>query len=116
MQKFQLQDYRLEPEGKIAKRMIYKDANVICFILNIASGASLPPHTHFDCTVLLQVLTGKASVNVDGNSLAAAEQDLIQLDGPEKMSVDNVGEETLALYVSISPAPPNDQYTKDANL
>lgn len=116
MQKFLLQDYRLEPKGKIAKRMIYKDANVIAFILNIAKGQSLPEHTHFDCTVLLSVLTGKANVHADGKTSAVAAQDLIQLDGPEKMSVDNTGEETLALYVTISPAPPSDQYSRDADI
>lgn len=116
MKKFELSNYIVEPAGKLAKRMIYKDQSVIAFILNIAKDQSLPSHTHFDCTVLLQVLIGKANLNVDGKTVPMEQQELIQLDGPETMSVDNVGSETLVLYVSISPAPPSEKYAVDVDL
>ena len=88
----------------------------IAFVLNIAKGHSLPQHTHFDCTVLLYVLTGKADLHVDGQSVPLKANDWVQLDGPENMSVDNTGSETLRLYVTISPAPPSDAYSKNADL
>ncbi|MDW7650491.1 MAG: cupin [Bacillota bacterium] len=116
MKKFDLSNFIVEPKGKLAKRMIYKDQNVIAFVLNIAKGESLPPHTHFNCTVLVQVLTGTANVNADGQTVSLAEKELVQLDGPEKMSVDNTGAETLVLYVSISPLPPAEGYSVDVDL
>lgn len=116
MKKFQLHDYMVEPKGKIAKRVIFKDNNVLAFVLNIAKGESLPQHTHFDCSLMLQVIKGQAKVNVDEQSIMMNESDLVQLDGPEKMSVDNVGETTLNLYVTISPLPPNEGYSKDADI
>ena len=38
MNKFVFNDYFQEPQGKIAKRMIFKSDNVIAFILNISKG------------------------------------------------------------------------------
>ncbi|MFW6006882.1 MAG: cupin domain-containing protein [Bacillota bacterium] len=116
MQKFNLKNYVMKPEDKIAKRVIYHDDNTLAFILNIASGESLPEHTHFDCTVLLQVMKGKCMVNVDEKKVSLSRDDLIQIDGPEKMSVDNTGKETLVLYVTISPLPPEEKYRVDADI
>lgn len=116
MKKFSLSDYIVEPEDKIAKRVIYNDKNTLAFVLNIAAGESLPDHTHFDSTVLLQVIEGKAQVNVDDKPVAMEQRELIQIDGPEKMSVDNIGNNTLILYVTISPLPPEERYSVDADL
>lgn len=77
MRKFTLDKYIVEPEEKIAKRIIYNDKNTVAFILNIAAGQSLPTHIHFDCTVLLQVLKGNADVNVNGEPVAISENELI---------------------------------------
>lgn len=62
MNKFVFKDYFLEPAGKISKRMIYKSDNVIAFVLNIAKGETLPAHTHFDSTLLFQVMNGEAKI------------------------------------------------------
>ena len=116
MKEFQLNKYMVEPEGKIAKRMVYQDKNVICFVLNIAKGEELPPHTHFECTVLVQVLKGSSKLVVDGQTTSISQGDIVQLDGPEKMSVRNDGDETLSLYVSISPAPPSEKYAMNVDI
>lgn len=116
MKKYSLNSYIVEPDGKIAKRIIYNDKNTVAFILNIAAGQALPPHTHFDCTVLLQVLKGEAVVNVDGEPVPVGEKELLQLDGPEEMSVDNTGANKLVLYVTISPLPPSEKYTVDVDI
>jgi quercetin dioxygenase-like cupin family protein len=116
MKNYRLDDFMVKPEGKLAKRMIYKDSQVIAFILNIAPGQSLPPHTHFTSTLLLQVLSGNGVLHVDGQPFALAEKQLVQLEGPEKMSVYNTGEQTLVLYVTISPNPPAEGYSVDADL
>ncbi len=116
MQKFSLNDYIVEPEGKIAKRIVYSDQNTVAFVLNIAVDQSLPNHTHFDCTVLLQVLKGEAVVNVNDEPVPMSENELMEIDGAEKMSVDNNGDNTLVLYVTISPLPPSDKYTVDVDM
>ncbi|ACB84556.1 cupin domain-containing protein [Natranaerobius thermophilus] len=116
MKKFELNDYIQEPKGKVAKRVIFKDDNVITFILNIAKRQSLPRHTHFGSTVLIKVIQGSANLNYDDKSIGISQDNLVQLDGPEEMSVDNLGEKTLVLYVTISPAPSDDKFTTDVDL
>jgi quercetin dioxygenase-like cupin family protein len=116
MEKFNLDNYITVPEKRIAKRVIYSDKNTLAFVLNIAPGESLPDHTHFDSTVLLQVISGTASLNVDEQSFDIQENDLTKIDGPETMSVDNTGNENLVLYVTISPLPPDDKYAKEADF
>ena len=44
------------------------------------------------------------------------ENDLLQIDGPEEISVDNTGQNTLVLYVTISPIPPSEDYSIDVDL
>ena len=116
MNKFSLDKYKVEPENKVAKRVIFNNGQTLAFILNIAESEQLPPHTHFESTVMLQVLKGEAEVIIDGKSVQAAEGDLIQIDGQEEMVVNNTGQEILELYVTISPTPPDEKYTVDANL
>lgn len=116
MKKFNIDDYIVAPEKNVAKRVIYKDENTLAFILNIAPGKSLPEHTHFETTLLIQVLKGKGIVNIDGSPVSVEKHHLIKLDGEEELSVNNPGDEDLVLYVSISPNPPAERYSKDADL
>lgn len=116
MEKFNLEDYITVPENSVSKRIIYSDQNTLAFVLNIAPGESLPDHTHFDSTVLLQVISGQANLIVDGKSFKLNKQDLTKIDGPETMSVDNIGSENLVLYVTISPLPPAEKYAKNADF
>lgn len=116
MQKFNLNEYKVEPDNKVAKRVIYHDEQALAFVLNIATGQSLPTHTHYDSTVLLQVLTGKADVKINGEPEPVTAGDLLQIDGPEEMAVDNTGSDTLRLYVTISPTPTDDKYKTDADF
>lgn len=103
MNKFVFNDYFHEPQGKIAKRMIFKSDNVIAFVLNIAKGETLPGHTHLESTLFLQVMEGNAKVVTDGNESSLQVGELMQVDGPESLQVTNIGEEVLRLYVTISP-------------
>ncbi len=116
MEKFNIEDYIIAPEESVSKRVIYKDDNILAFMLNISLGKSLPEHTHFDSTLLIQVLEGKGIINIAGSPVKVEKNHLIKLTGQEEMSVDNIGEEDLILYVSISPRPPSDRYGKDADL
>lgn len=80
MNKFTFHDYFHEPEGKIAKRMIFKSDNVIAFVLNIAKGEILPGHTHLESTLFLQVMEGNAKVITDGNETSLQAGELMQVD------------------------------------
>lgn len=115
MNKFNFNDYFHEPEGKIAKRMIYKSDNVIAFILNIGKGEVLPAHTHFDTTLLLQTMGGKAMVFTDGKATPLKVGELMQVDGKESLQVENISEETLRLFVTISPIG-SKAFAEDADI
>ena len=116
MERFNLDNYSTVPEKSIAKRVIYSDQNTLAFVLNISPGESLPDHTHFDSTVLLQVINGTARLIVDEQSYNVQEEDLIKIDGPETMAVHNTGGENLVLYVTISPLPADEKYAQNADF
>lgn len=115
MNKFVFNDYFHQPEGKIAKRMIFKSDNVIAFVLNIAKGEILPGHTHLESTLLLQVMEGNAKVVTDGKETALQVGELMQVDGQESLQVINMGEGVLRLYVTISPMG-TEAFATDANV
>lgn len=116
MEKYSIEDYMVKPDEKVAKRVIYSDENTLAFVLNISPGNSLPEHTHFESTLLIEVIEGSGNINVDGEPIKVEENDLMKLGGQEVMSVDNTGDKTLVLYVTISPLPPEDRYAKNADL
>lgn len=115
MNKFIFNDYFHEPEGKIAKRMLFKSDNVIAFVLNIAKGEILPAHTHLESTLFLQVMEGYAKVVTDGNETSLQVGELMQVDGQESLQVINTGEDILRLYVTISPMG-LEAFATDANV
>lgn len=115
MNKYTFNDYYHDPEGKIAKRMIYKSDNVIAFVLNIAKGEILPGHTHLESTLLLQVMEGNAKVVTDGKESSLQVGQLMQVDGQESLQVFNTGENVLRLYVTISPIG-SEAFATDANV
>ncbi|RKD31133.1 cupin domain-containing protein [Lacrimispora algidixylanolytica] len=115
MNKYIFKDYFTEPEGKIAKRMLFKSDDVIAFVLNIAKGEILPGHTHMESTLFLQVMEGNAKVVTDGNETLLQTGELMQVDGKESLQVINVGEDVLRLYVTISPMG-SEAFATDANV
>ncbi len=115
MNKFIFNDYFQLPQGKIAKRMLFKSDNVIAFVLNIAKGEILPGHTHMESTLLLQVMEGEARVVTDGNETLLQVGELMQVDGQESLQVINIGESVLRLYVTISPMG-SEAFATDANV
>lgn len=115
MNKFIFKDYFHVPEGKIAKRMLFKSDNVIAFVLNIAKGEILPGHTHLNSTLFLQVMEGCAKVVTDGKETLLQVGELMQVDGQESLQVLNTGEDVLRLYVTISPMG-SEAFAKDANV
>lgn len=115
MNKFIFNDYFHVPQGKIAKRMLFKSDNVIAFVLNIAKGEILPGHTHMESTLLLQVLEGDAKVVTDGNETLLQVGELMEVDGKESLQVINIGSDVLRLFVTISPMG-SEAFSTDANV
>lgn len=115
MNKFNFNDYFHEPEGKIAKRMLFKSDNVIAFVLNIAKAEILPGHTHLESTLFLQVMEGTAKVVTDGKETSLQLGELMQVDGQESLQVINTGENVLRLFVTISPMG-SEAFATDANV
>lgn len=116
MQKFNFEEFIVNPKNKIAKRIIFKNEHVIAFVLNIAQGAALPGHTHEDSALLVQILRGNADFIIDDNTVIPLKTgEIIEVDGREKMQVDNTGMNTLSIFVTISPNI-GDQYGQNADL
>lgn len=116
MQHFRLSDYTPDPKNKIIKKIIYKDNNVAAFALNISSGASLPNHTHMNSTVLIHVVKGSGRAVIDENTVQVNVGDILQVEGHEKFSIQNNGDDTLSMYVTLSPNPPSEHFTTDVEI
>jgi mannose-6-phosphate isomerase-like protein (cupin superfamily) len=115
MNKYTFNDYFHEPEGKIAKRMLFKSDNVIAFVLNIAKREILPGHTHLESTLFLQVMEGNAMVVTNSKETPLQLGELMQVDGQESLQVINTGEDVLRLFVTISPMG-SEAFATDANV
>ena len=115
MNKYTFNNYFQDPEGKIAKRMIFKSDDVIAFVLNIAEGEALPGHSHLESTLFVQVLEGEANAVIDGKETPLQVGELMQIDGQEHMQVLNTGKGVLRLYVTISPIGSED-FAKDVDI
>ena len=104
-----------KPQGKIAKRKLFKSDNIIAFVLIIAKGEMLPGHTHLESTLFLQVMKGHARIVTDGNETSLQVGELTQVDGQESLQVINTGEEVLRLFVTISPMG-SEAFATDADV
>ncbi len=115
MNKYVFNDYFENPEGKIAKRMLFKSDNVIAFVLNINKNEVLPAHTHLESTLFLQVMDGECIVVTDGKETQLKVGEIMQVDGQESLQVKNNSDKVLRLFVTISPMG-LEAFATDANV
>lgn len=100
-------------EQPFAKRVIYQDDNIVTFVLNFKPGQALPPHTHYDSTVVIYVQAGAGELTADDRIVSIQPGNIISLRGNEKLSVKNTGQENLTLYVNMAPRPADNRYNVD---
>ncbi len=101
-----LDDYAAtSPEG-FTKRVFLQSPGGLVFRLNFEPGQSLPPHTHGESEIAVQVLEGEGEVRVDDRVEPVRAGQLVRCAGSETFSVNNTGRSRLSLLVFLYPGDP----------
>lgn len=96
----------------LTKRIVFDTPKVLCFVLNLTPGQSIPDHRHENSALTLTVLKGKGQIRVNGKLAALALGTIVYVDGQDEFSIPTV-EEDLALLVTLSPNPENRLYSQE---
>lgn len=99
-------------DESLTKRVLFADKNVLCFLLNLKPGQSVPMHRHETSTLVLTVLQGKGTIGIGGETAEFGEGDFLSVKGDEDFGVPNVTE-NLTLMVTLSPNPTDQRYSQE---
>lgn len=113
MEKVNIAEKIVFVDKPFAKRIIYQDDNVVAFTLNFKPGQALPPHTHFDSTVVILVHAGTGELGADEATTPLKPGDVVTLRGDERLTVRNSGAADLTLFVTMAPRPAEPRYSTD---
>lgn len=107
-----LQELIVYNQDRFTKKVAYHKENCLAFVLNFAPGQSLPPHKHPGSDVLITVLNGQGTVNVDGQEREVKPLDVLHCADQESLSFKNTGTENTSLYVVMNKIP-DERYAKE---
>ncbi|HLN62529.1 MAG TPA: cupin domain-containing protein [Symbiobacteriaceae bacterium] len=113
MERISIPEVSVVSADRFTKRVCFNHPQVLVFVLTFAPGQALPPHRHPGSAVVLQVFAGSGTIAVDGQETPIKQGDAILVNGDEEMQVRNSGQETLTLYVTLSPNPTNPAFRKE---
>lgn len=113
MQIVKLADKMIYSEKSLTKKIVYRDKDVLAFVLNFKPGQSLPPHNHPSMVTMIQVLTGSAKFTLDQETTDIGTGQVIICQENEIVSLVNTGDGNLSLYVTLTPGPTDDKYAEE---
>ena len=94
------------------KRILYADKNMLCFILNLRVGQTLPSHKHEHATVILIVLSGSGEIRINDEDERVEKDSVVQAIGTDDFAIPVVTED-MSLFICIAPNPSNQLYSKE---
>lgn len=94
------------------KRTLFVTKDVLCFILNMKPGQTLPVHKHENSSLIFIVLSGAGEVRVNDDIVRITQGSAAYVKGQDDFSIPTVSED-LTLFVTISPNPANELYAKN---
>ena len=106
-----LNDYVKFKKESLTKQIIYSDSKVLCFILNLLPGHTIPVHKQENSVLTAIVLKGKAVLTVNGKDYELSDDSQLIIELTDDFGIPTVKED-LSLYVSLSPNPENPIYAK----
>lgn len=111
MELHKLKDYQVFNQGSLTKKIIFDTPDVLCFILNLMPGQTIPAHQHESSVLIATVLSGQCTVEVNGEKTALAEGSILMVKGEDTFGIPEVKTD-LSLYVTLSPNPDNPAYSR----
>jgi mannose-6-phosphate isomerase-like protein (cupin superfamily) len=106
-----IQDSIVFNDKTLTKRILFATPEVLCFILNLKVGQSLPIHKHENSGLIYHVLSGNCDIKINDEISAISAGAVGFAKGQDDFSIPTVKED-LSLYVTISPNPSNELYSK----
>ncbi|ACL77213.1 conserved hypothetical protein [Ruminiclostridium cellulolyticum H10] len=106
-----IQDSMVFNEKNLTKRILFANPKVLAFVLNLKPGQTLPVHKHENSELIYYVLTGSGQIRVNDEVHEISFGSIGSASGQDDFSIPLVKED-LSLYVTISPNPSNEMYSK----
>lgn len=98
--------------NQLTKKIVWETKDVLCFVLNLKGGQTIPPHSHENSTLILTVLTGSGDISVSGNQQRLVKGDTVLVKGQDEFGVTYV-DEHLSMLATLSPNPSDQKYSKE---
>lgn len=92
-------------DDKLTKKILFKEARVLNFVLNFRPGQGVPPHNHEESDLVIHILVGAGEMVVDGKVYQLVQGDVIHCKGTEVFSLTNNGNNDMSYFVILAPNP-----------
>ena len=109
-----LNDSMVFSDSSLTKKIVYQTPNVLCFVLNLKPGQTIPMHGHEQSDLLLTVLRGRGQAKVNDRMVSLAVGSILHVAGTDEFGVPVV-EEDVSLLATLSPNPENPIYSKEVD-
>jgi len=96
----------------ISKKIVFNTEEVLCFLLNLLPGQTIPAHRHENSVMIATVLNGSCEIIVNQDKFEFEKGHAVLVSGHDDFGITEVMTD-LSLYVSLSPNPANPEYAKD---
>jgi quercetin dioxygenase-like cupin family protein len=106
-----LKDYQVFQKTSLTKKIIYDTKDVLCFVLNLLPGHTIPVHQHEQSVLIASVLAGTCEALVNGKPVPLEEGAVLMVKGEDDFGIPAVKAD-LSLLVTLSPNPSNPAYSK----
>lgn len=111
MEVYDLKEFMEYKETSLTKKIILDTPDVLCFVLNLMPGQTIPEHRHENSTMIATMLWGKGRFTVNGESIELSPPQTLLLKGSDSFGIAQVHEK-LSLHVTLSPNPSNPIFAK----
>ncbi|MDF2923336.1 MAG: cupin [Paenibacillaceae bacterium] len=108
MEKRAIAEYQEFPEGRFTKRILFKEASHVVFLLNFAPDQQLPTHKHPGADVYILHLEGSGTVTVNGIETPLKNGDVVRITGDEEFAYRSGESGVSSLYVTLITIPSPD--------
>lgn len=99
-------------DNTFTKRVLFSNRDILCFLLNMKRGHVLPVHKHENSSLVMTVLSGSGEIQINDEVERLVKGSVVFAKGEDDFSIPSVTED-MTLYVTISPNPSNQLYSKE---
>jgi quercetin dioxygenase-like cupin family protein len=102
MKLVKITDYQIYSDDRFVKKDMINEEKALLFMLNLKPGQEVPPHAHGESGLIIHVLSGSGTLNINNKSEHITVGDIIYCSGNELFSMKNTSEEKLSCFASLT--------------